>query len=81
MSFEMYGLRNLNITKMLEVQKKVLDGVSFSKDLFKKELLKSYLWLNQKELEELKEWVMNNFIKIHPEIIGEVFDEGLLKAV
>lgn len=66
---------------MLEVQKKVLDGVSFSKDLFKKELIKSYAWLNQEELEEFKAWVLNEFINIHPEIIAEVFDQDLQKVI
>lgn len=66
---------------MLEVQKKVLEGVSFSKELFKKELIKSHAWLNHKELEDLQTWVIKNYRSIHPEIINEVFNNEYLAAV
>jgi len=57
---------------MLEIQKKVLAGVSSDKGLFRKELIKSYKWLNAIELKELKKWVMDKFYHIHKDIINEV---------
>jgi hypothetical protein len=62
---------------MLELQKKVLNGVSNDKGLFKKELIKSIAWLNTFELKELKKWLMNNFYHIHKDVINEVLHLGL----
>lgn len=58
---------------MLELQKKVLDGISYSKQLFKKELNKSIKWLTVDELEKLKKWVKANFWQTHSDVIVEVF--------
>jgi len=58
---------------MLELQKFVLQQVSDSSALFKKELRKSYLWLNKDEFEKLKEWVNRVYGSKYPNIIDEVF--------
>jgi type IV secretory pathway TrbF-like protein len=59
---------------MLEHQKYVLKNVSSDKRLFRKELLKSFKWLNDIETVILIEWVKNNFMDTHYEIISEVFE-------
>ncbi len=58
---------------MLDHQKKVLQGVSVDKELFKKELVKSFRWLEQPEKKELIRWVNSNFRKSHPRVLDEVF--------
>ncbi len=59
---------------MLEHQKYVLKNVSSDKRLFKKELLKSFRWLNDLEIVMLLEWVEKNFMDSHYEVISEVFE-------
>ena len=46
---------------MLEYTKTLLKKVSFDVKLFRKELAKAYQNLLDEEVEELKEWVLNNF--------------------
>ena len=58
---------------MLELQKFVLEHVRDDVQLFKKELIKSIKWLNQPDLEKLKEWVWNEFGNTHADIIKDVF--------
>lgn len=57
---------------MLEHQKKVLKSVSFDKTLFRKELIKSLSWLNNKEQIQLAKWVRENFAHLHANIIMDV---------
>ena len=59
---------------MLEHQKYVLKNVSSDKRLFKKELLKSFRWLNDLETVMLMEWVEKNFMDSHYEIISEIYE-------
>ncbi len=47
--------------KMLEYSKRVLSKVSFDISLFKKELAKAYQNLLQEDVDELIQWVVNNF--------------------
>lgn len=46
---------------MLEYTKELLLKVSFDVKLFRKELAKAYNNLVEDEIEELKQWVLNNF--------------------
>ena len=62
---------------MLEIQKKVLAGVSNDKGLFRKELIKSHKWLDVLELKELKKWVVEKFYDMHKDIINEVLEINL----
>lgn len=62
---------------MLEHQKIVLRGVSDNRYLFRKELLKSINWLNDKDLKEFNRWVYDNFYQEQPEIISELIANGL----
>ncbi len=59
---------------MLEFSKKVLNKVSFDKNLFKKELQKSIRWVSKKELLHLKVWTLATFSQ-YKNIILEVFDQ------
>ena len=58
---------------MLELQKYVLQHVYNDIKLFKKELIKSILWLDDNDLEKLKEWVWSEFGRTHADTIREVF--------
>ena len=59
---------------MLEFSKKILNKVSFDKNLFKKELSKSVRWLSKKEVLTLKIWALTTFAH-YKDIILEVFDQ------
>lgn len=59
---------------MLEFSKKILSKVSFDKNLFKKELLKSVRWVSKKEVITLKIWALSTFSQYKNTII-EVFDQ------
>ena len=59
---------------MLEFSKKILSKVSFDKNLFKKELLKSVRWVSKKEVITLKIWTLSTFSQYKNTIL-EVFDQ------
>ena len=59
---------------MLEFSKKILSKVSFDKNLFRKELRKSTMWLNKKEVITLKIWALTTFSQYKNTIL-EVFDK------
>jgi hypothetical protein len=58
---------------MLEYAKVILPKVSFSKDLFMKELNKCIGWVEEEQRDELYDWCYENFNDIYPEIISSVF--------
>lgn len=58
---------------MIEYAKIVLWGVSFYKNLFRKELNKIIGWSDHSEYLQLKKYCYNKYYDIHPEIIDEVF--------
>ena len=59
---------------MLEFSKKILRKVSFDKNLFRKELRKSTVWLNKKEVITLKIWALTTFSQYKNTIL-EVIDK------
>ena len=59
---------------MLEFSKRILRKVSFDKNLFRKELQKSTMWLNKKEVITLKIWALTTFSQYKNTIL-EVFDK------
>lgn len=61
-------------TAMLEYTKTVLEKVSFSRELFRKELQKSKKFLKEDEVELLQNWCRTSFTEKYPDIIGEVFE-------
>lgn len=67
--------------KMLSHQKKVLENVCFDKELFKKELYKCLAWLEKEEVEELVEWLKNNYWDSNSKEIIAVFRIYMIKKV
>ena len=59
---------------MLEYQKLILKKVSFSKQLFVKELEKSKKWLSNNEFKDLIRWMNKTF---NPLFLKETVDEML----
>ena len=57
---------------MLEHQKIILKNVSDNKQLFKKELIKSMIWLSSNELIQLRKWLREQFWESHADEINEV---------
>ncbi len=62
---------------MLDHQKKVLQAVSDHPALFKKELMKSVEWLNEKELNDLQRWLRCEYYNRYSHIIDECFNMQL----
>lgn len=81
MIFKVYGIKNvlLLITliqkhkTMLEYAKTILPKVSFSRELFKKELNKCIAWLDKEQVGELYKWCNENFKDKYPKILSEAF--------
>ena len=60
---------------MLEYTKLILRKVSFSKELFGKELKKSIKWLKKDEILLLQAWCFMTFGDIYGDIIHESFKQ------
>lgn len=58
---------------MLEYTKTILQKVSFSPALFRKELKKSLNWLQKEEVNILRAWCIVTFGDLYLEIIQESF--------
>lgn len=58
---------------MLDHQKSILEKVSNDKDLFRKEIIKSFRWLKSYEIIQLHFWLKKNFSHSHGEIIQDIF--------
>jgi hypothetical protein len=58
---------------MLEYSKTILQKVSFSRELFRKELTKSILWLHKEEIILLQIWCLATFNETYSDIIRDVF--------
>ncbi|WP_297091605.1 hypothetical protein [uncultured Draconibacterium sp.] len=60
---------------MFEYAKVILPKVSFSKQLFRKELSKCINWVEQNQVEELYTWCCNNFNHQYPDVLAEAFSD------
>jgi hypothetical protein len=58
---------------MLEYAKVILPKVSFSKDLFRKELNKCIHWVEKDQISELYAWCYKNFKEVYPDVLTEAF--------
>jgi hypothetical protein len=58
---------------MLEYAKVILPKVSFSRDLFRKELAKCINWVSEAEIPNLREWCYENFREMYPDILTNAF--------
>ena len=58
---------------MLEYAKTILPKVSFSRELFRKELVKCIHWVEKTQIEEFHAWCNENFNEMYPVILAEEF--------
>lgn len=58
---------------MLEYAKIILPKVSFSKELFRKELNKCIHWVEPEQINELYKWCNENFNEMYPDVLAEAF--------
>jgi hypothetical protein len=58
---------------MLEYAKIILPKVSFSRELFHKELIKCINWVEKDQLLELRDWCYENFGHLYPHILEKEF--------
>ena len=58
---------------MLEYAKLILPKVSFSRELFRKELNKCINWVEPNQIKELHTWCYQKFQKLHPDVLAEAF--------
>ena len=58
---------------MLEYAKVILPKVSFSRELFRKELVKCIDWVEENQVQELYAWCYQNFQKMYPDVLAEAF--------
>ncbi len=57
----------------MEYAKVILPKVSFSKDLFRKELNKCINWVEPDQRMELYRWCYENFNDLYPDVLAEAF--------
>ncbi|WP_347838513.1 hypothetical protein [uncultured Draconibacterium sp.] len=60
---------------MLEYAKVILPKVSFSKELFSKELAKCINWVEPVQVQELYTWCYKNFNHMYPDVLAEAFSD------
>ena len=58
----------------MEYAKVILPKVTFSRELFRKELHKCIGWIDKEEIGELHKWCLENFGEIYPDILDEAFE-------
>lgn len=61
---------------MLEYFKTILGKVSFSKELFERELRKAIASLVPKEVDHLKDWCYAKFSHLYEEVLNRCFSVG-----
>lgn len=61
---------------MLELCKEILTKVSFDKLLFQKELKKALTWLKNDEIDGFKEWCINKFGHLYPDVLRIAFNRA-----
>jgi hypothetical protein len=54
---------------MFEYAKLILPKVSFSRELFQKELIKCINWIDPQQLNEFRMWCDANFKEMYPDIL------------
>ena len=59
---------------MLEHQKLLLDQLSYDKELFRKEIVKSFKWLKSYEIIRLHRWLNERYGTTHADVIQDVFE-------
>lgn len=59
---------------MLEYAKIILPKVSFSRELFRKELGKCINWVEADQVKDLHTWCRGKFQKRYPKVLAEAFN-------
>jgi hypothetical protein len=59
---------------MLKHEIILLEKISYDKNLFKKEIIKSFRWLKSYEIILLHNWLKKNYGKTHADVIQDVFE-------
>jgi len=59
---------------MFEYTKMILQKVSFNRELFSKELKKSFRWLKKEEILALQAWCVITFGHQYADVISDVFN-------
>jgi hypothetical protein len=62
------------MTTMLDHQKIILEQLSHDKEMFRKEIIKSFKWLRSYEIIMLRKWLKENYSDTHADVIHEVFE-------
>ena len=62
------------MTTMLDHQKIILEQLSHDKEMFRKEIVKSFKWLKSYEIIMLGRWLKENYGNTHADVIHEVFE-------
>ncbi|MGD2033797.1 MAG: hypothetical protein PVF73_02000 [Bacteroidales bacterium] len=62
------------MTTMLDHQKIILEQLSHDKEMFRKEIVKSFKWLKSYEIIMLRSWLKAKYGETHADIIREVFE-------
>ncbi len=62
------------MTTMLDHQKIILEQLSHDKEMFRKEIIKSFKWLKSYEIIMLRKWLKENYSDTHADVIHEVFE-------
>ena len=58
---------------MLDYAKVILPKVSFSKELFRKELAKCIRWVEPADVQKLHDWCFENYKDLYPDVLEEEF--------
>ncbi len=66
---------------MFEYAKIILPKVSFSKELFEKELIKCINWVEKSRRRELYEWCYENFNDSYPDVLSRAFGVKVPKLI
>ena len=58
---------------MLDHQKSILEQIAFDKELFRKEIIKSFKWLKSYEIIQLHSWLKEKYGHTHGDVIKDIF--------
>lgn len=61
---------------MLDHQKSILNQLSENRELFRKEIVKSFNWLKSYEILQLHKWLKENYMETHGDIIKDIFQHN-----
>ena len=57
----------------MEYAKVILPKVSFSRELFRKELTKCINWVEPNQVKDLYSWCIEEFNEMYPNVLAEAF--------